>query len=283
MIRHVLSIFFLFALPTVLLAQDSTHSTTKLPFFKVQDLGGGRVIVGWENPFGEGLTQVSVQRSLDNKRFSTVYSAPSPELPANGFSDKVQPGYRYYYRIFYVLRGGAYYFSKNLQPGEVTLAETEVDTKRDKIDEEIKDEFADPSRIFSIKNRDSLYAELRGPQFKKFRDSILVYTKDTLISLDSTTVDWRLYIPPFTYGSSLFVFTDKDGYVNIKLPDASKNKYELRIMEEDETPVLNLKKITDAQLVLDKTNFYHAGWYKFELVENGRVKERNKFYIPKAY
>jgi len=34
---------------------------------------------------------------------------------------------------------------------------------------------------------------------------------------------------------------------------------------------------------LDKANFLHAGWFRFELYENGQLKEKHRFYIPKDF
>jgi len=36
-------------------------------------------------------------------------------------------------------------------------------------------------------------------------------------------------------------------------------------------------------LTLDKSNFIHAGWFKFELYEDGQLKEKNKLLIPKDF
>ena len=33
--------------------------------------------------------------------------------------------------------------------------------------------------------------------------------------------------------------------------------------------------------VLDKTNFVHAGWFTYELYEDEKLKEKNKFQLQK--
>jgi hypothetical protein len=86
---------------------------------------------------------------------------------------------------------------------------------------------------------------------------------------------------PFELRASPYVYTDTHGYLVVNLPDAGTKKYDLVLMEEDETTVLELKQIKDTYFTIDKTNFYHGGIYKFVLWENGRIKERSKVFLPR--
>ena len=275
------------------------HAQDTLPGFSVADKGNGRVVVSWKNSF-ETINQIAVQRSFDSlKKFTTIYSAPSPELRENGFTDQIAPGATMYYRIFFVLQGGTFFFTPSKKPEIGTTVTSGIDSKRDKASEIIKsgdnsktrDKATDlvkdavkiPARKIFIKLADSLYATLIDGEYTRFKDSIMYRTKDTLYPLSTDTVMIRQYVQPYVWKSSVYVYTDKEGYVVINLPDASNKKYELRIMEEDNTPVLELKQIRNPYLTLDKANFYHAGWYKFELLEDGKIKDRNKILIPKDF
>ena len=51
--------------------------------------------------------------------------------------------------------------------------------------------------------------------------------------------------------------------------------------EEDGTELFRIKTIKEPELILDKTDFIHAGWFSFELFEDDKLKERNKFYLSK--
>lgn len=282
-------IFFIFVSAQVQ-AQDT------LPNFTVDDKGAGRIVVSWSNPY-PNLIQLAVQRSYDSlKKFTSVYSSTSPELPVNGFSDKTVPGLKVYYRIFYVMKGGAYYFSKSKRPitaKNAAIQPVAVDSKRDQLDEELIKKLAGkkiddpivypPDKPFYVKIKDTLFTTLVTQDFFNFRDSILKNTKDTLFQLSEDTILLGIYVPPFLQRTSEFVYTDKDGYIVIKLNDAGKKHYDLVFMEDDETPVLELKGVKESFLILDKTNFYHAGWYKFELRENGKIKERNKIFLAKDF
>jgi hypothetical protein len=82
---------------------------------------------------------------------------------------------------------------------------------------------------------------------------------------------------------SSFIFTGNDGNVVIQLPDANVKQYSIRFMNEEGQTLFNIPKIETSQLLLDKVNFLKSGWYFFELMENSKVIERNKFLITRDY
>lgn len=280
----------------VLLAYGANAQDT-LPNFTVENKGNGRIVVSWKNPY-PNLIQLAVQRSYDSvKRFGTVYSTTSPELPANGFSDKVPEGLRVYYRIFYVMEGGAYFFTQSKQPGApVMLEQTVTDGRRELLDEDLQSiadaknalqlnkVIEDPNKPIYFRFSDSVgYQSILTRDFRMFRDSIMSKTKDTLVQMSPDTVIIRIYDPPFTQKASEFVFTDRDGYIVIKLDDYDKKKYQVAIMDEQENPILYLQTIKEPLLILDKSIFYKAGIYKYMLRENGRVKEKGSVYLPRDF
>lgn len=81
-----------------------------LPYFKVKDLGKQGIQVSWLNPF-KNCQQLSVQRSTDSIQFKTILHAQTPNMYDNGFVDKALETRPLYYRIYYVLKGGKFYFS----------------------------------------------------------------------------------------------------------------------------------------------------------------------------
>lgn len=82
---------------------------------------------------------------------------------------------------------------------------------------------------------------------------------------------------------SYFVYTNKDGYVFINLPDAEKKKYRIRFYEDNGSFLFELKSIREPALTLDKTNFLHAGWFNFELFNEEELVEKNKFYLTREF
>jgi hypothetical protein len=65
------------------------------------------------------------------------------------------------------------------------------------------------------------------------------------------------------------------------LPDAAKRHYTVKFFDENNKLLFQLSEIRDPSLLLDKTNFHHAGWFHFELYDGDQLKEKNKFFIPK--
>jgi len=88
---------------------------------------------------------------------------------------------------------------------------------------------------------------------------------------------------PDVFVPSIHVYTYKDGYVRINLPDDQEKKYNLKFFEDDGTFLFELKEIKERTFKIDKSNFYHAGWFKFELYENGKMIEKHKLYIEKDF
>jgi len=82
---------------------------------------------------------------------------------------------------------------------------------------------------------------------------------------------------------SFLVYVNKDGYVFINLPDADRKKYHIKFYEENDEFLFEIKSIKEASLTLDKTNFLHAGWFKFELFNEDKLVEKNKIYISKEF
>ena len=82
---------------------------------------------------------------------------------------------------------------------------------------------------------------------------------------------------------SFYVYANKDGNVFINLPDADKKSYSIKFFEEDQTFLFEIRNIKETGLSLDKANFHHAGWFRFELYENEKLVERHRFYLSKSF
>lgn len=82
---------------------------------------------------------------------------------------------------------------------------------------------------------------------------------------------------------SFYVYTNREGYVYINLPDADRKKYRIKFYEEDNDFLFELKNIKETGLTLDKTNFLHSGWFNFELYNDERLIEKNKFYLNREF
>lgn len=265
MLKHFFVIVFLCFLYMQVDGQDT------LPNFSVKNLGKNKVSIGWINPFGQECIQLNVQRSYDStKGFRTIFSTTSPELPQNGFVDQNAYGSSIFYRIFFILNNNAYFFSKAKRASSGYENDAIAELKQ--------------TDSITIKSGDSVLVTLPFGQFKRFRDSILTYTKDSLFAYNATTILLKPYIPTLEWRPSTHFYVDRTGTVRINIPREEEKKYSLKVFEADgETELFTIKHFTDTPLMLDKTNFIHAGWFVFDLMEDGKLKERNKIFIQKEF
>lgn len=196
-----------------------------LPDFSVDSLGKNRTRISWVNPFGTGLIQMNIQSSTDSiKNFRTFFSSPSPQLPQNGIVDNRVYYGKMYYRIFYVVTGGSYFFTKSKGVG-------------------------------------TGYAQLGG----------VPNTSNYVANPENSNMP------------SMYVMVNQDGFAEIKLPDAAEKKYKLIFYDSNHNLLFTLNKIKEPNLVLDKTNFMHAGLFYFELYENEKLIEKNKIFLQKDF
>jgi hypothetical protein len=301
----ILLIIFLVFNTVKLFSQDT------LPNFSVVELAKGKVQISWINTFSN-CNQLLVQRSYDSIKFYvTIFAAQSPELIQNGFVDKdVAPGVKAFYRIFYVLEGGNYFFTKpisnlykkpllinnNEEPAPVkpvesnTIEPLPINPKLNAIKKNIngkpivKPEPL-PKKYITIykQNLDTILRKIEVDGYKKFKDSIFQKTKDTLFSFSPDEFIWKPYIPKPIWKASTFIFTSEKGQVTIHLAFIKQHHYAVKFYEEDGKFLFEIKHLKDADLILDKTNFIHSGWFAFELFEDDKLKEKNKFFIGRDF
>jgi hypothetical protein len=171
-------------------------------------------------------------------------------------------------RIYYMMENNSLKKPSVNNPGKIKSPTIEVD------------------KVMFVKRRDSIIMKLAGNRVRRFSDSLIKQTKDTLLFVNADTLQIKPYIevyrePKEVYKISPYVFTTRDGNITIALADFNHKKYFVAFFENDNTPVLEVKDIKDAQLIIDKTNFGHSGWFRFELYEDGKLKEKNKLLIPR--
>ncbi len=255
----------------LMFSSNFVNGQDTLPNFTLRDLGKNRIQISWKNPF-ETIVQINVQRSYDSLRgYQTIFSPQSPTLPINGYVDtKARPGVKVYYRVFYVLSGGAYFFSAIKTPATgVLIPQADINPES--------------GSLITIKLRDIVIGQLTYDQYKLFKDSIIYKTKDTLYAVSATEVVIKPYIVKEAWKPSQFIFTNRDGYVMVRLPAVHTRNYRIVFLDDRGNELFEIKKVREPELVLDKVNFIRAGWFHFELYEDERLKERNKFYLSRDF
>jgi hypothetical protein len=219
--------FFLFLIFCV--ATNTVRAQDTLPRFSVNNAGNNRIIIGWINGLGT-MRQISIQRSFDSARnYKTILSVADPNAVQNGYADTKAPNEHMWYRLFYVVGTGAYYFTPARQPDTTHAVAVEL-----------------KSTTTPVPKKDS--AIIKNPGF----------------------------VPSF------YVYTNNAGDVFINLPDAGKKEYNLKFFDESNNFLFDIKGIKETGLTLDKTNFYHSGWFWFELYNDDKLVERHKFYVTRA-
>ena len=225
-----------------------------LPNITVKNLNG-QIIVSWVNNYKAPVTAINIQRSYDSlKNYTTIGSVLNPQNTENGYADAIPPYNKMYYRVFISFEGGTYVFSKIKRPvKEKSEALIVEDTLHPFL---VKDNWAAQPTINNAKQKNM------GMQPKP---QLPVINNNTEI---------------ITYPSHR-IYTARDNNIVIYLPEAETKKYTLKFFDENDIPLFELNKITESYLILEKVNFIHAGWFHFEVYENGKLIEKNKFQIAK--
>jgi len=243
--RTLIVFLFLFFISNFLFTRlSSQQQGDTLPKFSLKNVGGNRIVIGWVNEF-ETVRQISIQRSFDSlKNFKTILTVADPSIPENGYVDTKASNDQMFYRLYIMLDKGAFLFS---------------DAKRPVLDTVVK--------------RDVVKTDLPGINTPVIiKDSVVIGPVN-----GNNRPKADVFVP------SKRVFTFKDGYVRIILPSAGDKKYSIKFFTPEDEMLFELKDIKQKDFKIDKTNFYHSGWFKFELYENDELLEKNKFYLPKEF
>lgn len=245
MMKRITQLTSIFILTFVckLSAQDT------LPKFSVKNSGNNRIIISWTNSY-QLVKQISIQRSGDSlKNYKTILSVPDPMNRQNGYADTKAPTDHMYYRLFIVLDNSMFLFSNAKRP------------------------FVDSAQVAS-----------EGEQ-KKTLDPFSVEVNRPVKGIDSTLKagSYDSKNKPNIWVPSIYVYTARDGNIHLKLPEADLKKYSVKFYDENNNFLFEVKDLKESSLILDKTNFYHSGWFRFELYADDKLKEKNKFYIEKDF
>lgn len=248
-----------------------------LPKFSLVNTGNNRVVISWTHNYPV-IKQISIQRSFDSlSNYKTILNVADPMAVQNGYMDTRAANDHMFYRIYIQLDNGVYLFSKAKKPIVDTISAKTAAVKRGRADTVIQN-----GQMF-ITKIDTVMMNGR-PTIVKAQP--IVIKIDSLQWGDSVATPNPNYNKPrvTAFTPSLYVFTNRDGYVRINLPDDEKaKKYSIKFFDDKNTFLFELKEIKERDFKLDKTNFYHAGWFFFELYEGSKLIEKHKFYLEKDF
>ncbi len=229
-----------------------------LPNFSLINVGNKRIIVGWVNSL-PNVKQISIQRSFDSlSGFKTILTVLDPTLPQNGYADMNATNEYMFYRLYIMQDQGKYQFSKTMRPVKDT-AKVTVKPQVDNLTPQ--GDSAKPANPFVL-----YLGGFPGTDSVSTPNPVAVKNK------------------PTGFMPSLYVYTFRDGNVRISLPTEEKpKKYSIKFFEEEGDFLFELKDIKEKKFKIDKSNFFHAGWFKFELYEDEKLIEKHKFYLEKDF
>jgi hypothetical protein len=102
--------------------------------------------------------------------------------------------------------------------------------------------------------------------------STVTKSKDTNVLNRTPSLGLTIEIPDienvnaYSYIKSQYVFTNPfTGHVNIEIADAKAVKYSIDFFDSKNVKILEIPKIAEPAVILDKRNFQRVGMYKFEL------------------
>lgn len=225
------------------------------------------------------MTLLVIQRSADSVNgFKSIASMPDPNTPQNGYVDKGNKNLLFFYRIFYVGINGKYYFTPSQKAtAEAPPITSTIVPKKESISIPVKKELLVPEKQTAeiIKSPDSVEIISK----KKLIESALSTMEDTIqtrfnISIITEKIDLVNNLSP-----NPFLFVNKKNNLMLVLPETNKRKFHLHVWKEDGKTIFHMKNIKESQLLIDKSNFIYSGWFKYEISEEDRVKEKGKFFI----
>lgn len=235
-------------------------SQDSLPLFSVKKLGKNNLI-SWRNKYTLPVTTLNIQKSFDSiAYFSTIASMLDPTNETNGYLDRKNIFGKQFYRLFIVFEGGSYLFTKSMQPVEDSVARRKPEQHSKKIAPIESDSIV-------IKKMDTVSLNMPG----------MITSKITPAKIE----EYKAPKPVIKYYTpSKHIFVGKENNVNIQNPDTLSKNFTATFFDEKGNKLFNVK-LQESYLVLEKVNFGRSGWYYFQLFNNSKLVEKNKFYIPR--
>lgn len=269
---RIITYFALISYGYELRAQDT------LPRFSVVNRNG-KVILSWVNDFPV-IKQLSIQRSSDSlKGFKTILTLPDPSSVTNGFLDNNAPDASSYYKLYILLDNGAYIFSKAQKPQKYIPPVAATENTKPVQKKEAGSTGAGLVKAAGGDIAGEMSAITDESTVKAYSLQSATPASGKKRSDGLKTNDLNMARPQ-TYTPSGFVFTNPDGDITVVLPPGRLGNFKIRFYEENGTTLFQINTIKEHIFTVDKSNFLHAGWFSFELFEDGILKEKNKVRVP---
>jgi len=245
-----------------------------LPDFNIIKGPKNHTILSWKNNFGDNLVVLNIQRSTDSVRgFSTIHSVDNLSLATNAYTDnKPVPGAEYY-RFYYMMKNGSYYFTKAKKIATGFVADNLLSQ-------------LNSSKTITVMGDHP--QKLAFNQLNHLKDSVVNFTSDSLYFVNDSTIQYVKYNAVAAMAStatqlqpvSKFLYLNADSYIVLKFPQQDLDQYSMTIYKRNGTSVLfKIPRFNQSELILSKSSFLHTGWYPYEIYKNGKLQERSRLEI----
>jgi len=81
------------------------------------------------------------------------------------------------------------------------------------------------------------------------------------------------------YPATGFISHRKNGDLVISVPAALTGQYSIRFYDEEHYFLFEIRKIPNPMLIIEKSNFQHAGTFRYEMYQNYALVEKGSFVI----
>jgi hypothetical protein len=194
----------------------------------------------------------------------------------NGFSDYQPPYDRMYYRVLITFEGGKYTYSESLRPEPDTESGTAYSIR-------YRWQYVPPTESEVPLNIDTAISIIPIPAKEIPTVSVPSPPPPAVPAapVKQNAPDITKELPKEAAYPSQRIYVSKENSVILNLTDADIKKYAVKFFDETGKEIINLGKIQEDFLILEKVNFIHSGWFYFELKEGNNLIEKNKIFISK--
>lgn len=230
---------------------DITGSTSK-----------GLNILSWECQY-DGIKSIAVQRSSDSiYNYVTLGLVKNLKKGPQAYIDgHPKPG-KNWYRLYIVFNSDLTWYSNRflISVDSMDIINAQVLAPNDSLQK-----LTANIKIEPIKTETTI----NTPQANTVAvPEIVQAPRITLDIPDEATEDGLAYI------KSQYIYTNPfTGHVNIDIPEYTRHHYAVDFMNKDDKKVLEIGRVSEPMIIIDKRNFQKKGIYKFELREDRKVLE----------
>jgi hypothetical protein len=221
-------------------------------------------VLSWISQF-DGVKSIAVQRSADSMyNYATVGYVKNLKKGRQAFIDGHPMAGNNWYRLYIVFNSDLSWQSNRFKlfVDSATLSEKRVLPPNDSLQKLAVKIKIDTNASAARANATSTVSQAASAENPS--DTLLNIIDKLVISIPDPNE-----INAYTYVKSEYVFTNPfTGHINMELPDIRKYKYAIQFFDDKNRKILELNKVSESPLILDKRNFQKKGLYRFELMRN---------------